>query len=286
MAQNNKKKSCLPDLISCRKFASYCLAEPDYGSDAANLNTRAVLSSDQRTYILNGTKAFISGGSMSDVYIVLARTGTSDSGAKGVTVFIVEKDTPGISFGSLENKMGWRTQPTCNVIMDDCIEPVNNILGKTNHGFKIAMSMLNGSRINISAAGIGAAITCYNKSVDYVKNRKQFSQTLSNLQSVQFKIADMYSKIYVRRMCLYDAARSLDTQSISQTQTMIQVAVAKQLATDLSYSAIDESLQVHGYGYMKEHEIERYLRDTRVHKIQGVTSEIMQLLFGRYALRD
>lgn len=238
---DSQRQYYLPAMVKFNKFASYCLTEPGNGSDAGNLQTRAVLSGDKRHYILNGTKAFISGGGMSDVYLVMARTGEHGSGPSGVTSFLVEKGTAGLSFGAQEKKMGWHTQPTCNVIFEDCHVPVENVLGGLGNGFKIAMTGLDGGRISIATLSTGAAIQCLNLSIDYVKQRKQFGAPLSKLQSIQFKLADMTIKLHSARGMIQRAAEMLDTQHPDAT---VYCAMAKKYATDAGFEICNQALQV------------------------------------------
>ena len=279
-----QRSKYLPELTQCQKFASYCLTEPNAGSDAGNLQTKAILSDDKQYYILNGSKAFISGGSTSDVYVVMARTGDSNSGPNGISCFIVDKDSVGLSFGAQEKKLGWRTQPTCSVIMEDCRVPVDNLLGGIGNGFKIAMSGLDGGRLSIGTISIGAAIQCLNWSIDYVKQRKQFGAPLSTLQSVQFKIADMTIQLHAARNMIKVAAELLDSKDKNAT---MYCAMAKKYATDIGFNVCNTALQLHGgYGYIQEYHIERHLRDVRVHQILEGTNEVMQVIVSRQMLKD
>jgi alkylation response protein AidB-like acyl-CoA dehydrogenase len=273
-----QKSKYLPTLLKMDKLASYCLTEPGSGSDAASLSTSAVLKGDK--YILNGSKAFISGAGSSDVYMVMARTG--EAGPKGVTCFIVEKDFPGISFGKKERKMGWNSQPTRVVILEDCQVPRENILGGKGEGFKIAMRGLVGGRINIASCSLGAAQACLEQSVTYTTDRKQFGGRLADQQNVQFKLAEMATDLVSSRLLVRQAAKMLDLGSPHAT---VYSAMAKKFATDHCFDVCNTALQLHGgYGYLKDYPIEQYVRDIRVHQILEGTNEIMQLIISRNLL--
>jgi len=275
-----QRQQWLPELCTMESLASYCLTEPGSGSDAASLSTKAVKDGDN--YILNGSKAFISGAGDTDVYLVMARTGAP--GPKGISCFIIPKDTPGLSFGKKEHKMGWNSQPTRAVILEDCAVPAANLLAGEGDGFKIAMSGLDGGRVNIAAISIGAAQQCLDVTVDYTAGRKQFGKALSDFQVNQFKLADMATSLTSSRLMVHNAARLLDAQSPSATTA---AAMAKVLATESSFQVCDEALQLHGgYGYLKEYPIERYLRDVRVHRILEGTSEVMRMIVSRAVLQD
>jgi len=270
-----QRKKYLPRLTTLELFSSYCLTEPNAGSDAASLQTRAERRGNK--YILNGTKAFISGGGVSDVYIVMARTG--GPGPKGVSAFIVEKGFKGLSFGANERKMGWNSQPTAMVIMEDCEVPAENLLGQEGEGFKFAMKGLDGGRINIAAMSLGGAQTCLNLTADYVQSRKQFGQPLVNQQSIQFKLADMLTELTASRLMVHQAARLLDAKDPRAT---VHAAMAKRYATDAGSRICNEALQMHGgYGYLKDFPIEKFVRDLRVHQILEGTNEIMRLIISR-----
>lgn len=270
----------LPDMMSMALMASYCLTEPGAGSDAASLRTRAVRDGDD--YVINGEKAFISGGSASDLYVCMVRTG--EDGPKGISCIVVEKDAPGLSFGKRERKLGWNSQPTAAVIFEDCRVPVANRLGAEGDGFTIAMQGLDGGRINIGACSVGGARACLETARDYVKQRRQFGQTLAEFQSVQFKLADMASELEAARLMLHRAAWMLDQGAHGTT---VAAAMAKRIATDTGFAVVNEALQLHGgYGYLKEYPIERYLRDLRVHQILEGTNEIMRVLISRDVLRQ
>lgn len=275
-----QRQKWLPDLCTMESLASYCLTEPGSGSDAASLSTKAVKEGDN--YILNGSKAFISGAGDTDVYLVMARTGAA--GPKGISCFIIPKDTPGLSFGKKEHKMGWNSQPTRAVILEDCAVPAANLLAAEGDGFKIAMNGLDGGRVNIGAISIGAAQQCLDVAVDYTAGRKQFGKALSDFQVNQFKLADMATDLVSSRLMVHNAARLLDAGSPSATTA---AAMAKVLSTESSFRVCDEALQLHGgYGYLKEYPIERYLRDVRVHRILEGTSEVMRMIVSRAVLQD
>jgi alkylation response protein AidB-like acyl-CoA dehydrogenase len=269
----------LTQLMTMAHFASYCLTEPGSGSDAAALVTRAVR--DGEDYVLNGTKAFISGGSESDLYVTMVRTG--GAGPEGITCLVVEKGAPGLSFGKKERKLGWNTQPTAMVIFEDCRVPVTNRLGEEGDGFKIAMMGLDGGRLNIGACSLGGARACYQTARDYLLERRQFGQRLADFQALQFKLADMATDLDAARLLLWRAATSLDAGAADAT---LHCAMAKRLATDVGFRVADEALQLHGgYGYLKDFGIERYLRDVRVHQILEGTNEIMRVIIARRLLR-
>ncbi|MCF8474638.1 MAG: isobutyryl-CoA dehydrogenase [Emcibacter sp.] len=272
-----RHKYC-PSLTVMEKFASYCLTEPGAGSDAASLRTKAVLDGDH--YVLNGSKAFISGGGRSDIYVVMVRTG--EAGPKGISTIVVEKGTKGLSFGAQEKKLGWHSQPTCMVNFEDCRVPKENLLGKEGDGFKIAMKGLDGGRLNIGACSLGAAQACLDLTVKYMAERKQFGKTLNQFQALQFRIADMATELEAARLLLHKAAMKLDEKSIDATP---YAAMAKRLATDTGFNIVNESLQLHGgYGYVQDYPIERFLRDVRVHQILEGSNEIMRLIISRHIL--
>jgi alkylation response protein AidB-like acyl-CoA dehydrogenase len=273
------KEKYLQDMTALRKFASYCLTEPNSGSDAASLQTRAVKNGNK--YVLNGSKMFISGGGFSDLYIVMARTG--GPGPKGISCFVVEKGTKGLSFGPNEKKMGWNTQPTCVVNFEDCEIDAENLVGEEGQGFKIAMAGLDGGRINIGATSLGGAQFCLDQTIEYAKVRKQFGKPLSELQSVQFKLADMFTNLEISRSMIYKAAELLDAKDPSAT---LYCAMAKRIATDNCFQIANECIQIHGgYGYLKDYQIERYVRDLRVHQILEGTNEIMRVIVARNILQ-
>jgi alkylation response protein AidB-like acyl-CoA dehydrogenase len=272
------RRRFLPGLCSMQLFASYCLTEPNAGSDAASLQTRAVDAGDH--YVLNGTKAFISGGGRSDVYVCMVRTG--EPGPKGITCLAVENGTPGLSFGAQERKLGWNSQPTAMVIFEDCKVPKANRIGAEGEGFSIAMAGLDGGRINIGACSIGAASACLEAAREHVLTRKQFGKALADFQATQFKLADMATELAAARLMIRQAAARLDAKHPEATMAC---AMAKRFATDAGFAVCNEALQMHGgYGYLKDYPIERYLRDARVHQILEGTNEIMRVIVSRRLL--
>lgn len=277
---SEQRRTWLPKLTTMEQFASYCLTEPGHGSDAGNLTTRAERSGDH--YLLNGQKAFISGGGESDVYVVMCRTG--GEGPKGISSLVVPKDTPGLSFGKKEEKLGWNSQPTRAVIFEDARVPVANRLGEEGIGFKVAMMGLDGGRLNIGACSIGGARFCLEQARDYMKQRRQFGRALAELQALQFKLADMATDLEAARLLIRQAACLLDAKHPDATQ---HCAMAKRFATDAGFAIVNDALQLHGgYGYIREYPIERYLRDLRVHQILEGTNEIMRMIVGRQLLAD
>ncbi len=270
-----QRQAFLPRLMTMEHFASYCLTEPGAGSDAGSLRTRAERDGDD--YVLNGTKAFISGGGASDVYVVMCRTG--EDGPKGISTLVVPKGTEGLSFGKKEKKLGWNSQPTAMVIFENARVPAANRLGAEGDGFKIAMSGLDGGRINISACSIGGARACLEAATGYARERKQFGQALADFQALRFKLADMATELEAARLMVQRAADALDRGDPGATAAC---AMAKRFATDAGFRICNEALQVHGgYGYLKDYPIERYLRDVRVHQILEGTNEIMRLIVAR-----
>lgn len=270
----------LPKLTTMEHFASYCLTEPGAGSDAAALNSRAVRDGDD--YVINGEKAFISGGSATDIYVCMLRTG--GDGADGISCIAIEKDAPGLGFGKLEKKLGWNSQPTTAVIFQDCRVPAANLIGKEGDGFKIAMQGLDGGRINIGACSVGGARTCLELAREHTKTRQQFGQPLAEFQALQFQLADMATELETARVMLHRAAWMLDNGAPGATTA---AAMAKRLATDFGFEVVNRALQLYGgYGYLKEFPIERYLRDLRVHQILEGTNEIMRVIIARDFLRQ
>jgi alkylation response protein AidB-like acyl-CoA dehydrogenase len=268
----------VPDVTSMRRFASYCLTEPGAGSDAASLKTRAERDGDH--YVLNGSKAFISGGGTSDVYVCMVRTG--GPGPKGISCLVVEKGTPGLSFGKKEKKLGWNSQPTAAVMFEDCRVPVANRLGEEGDGFKIAMKGLDGGRTNIAACSLGGARFCLEQAGEYMKVRKQFGQPLADFQALRFRIADMATELDAARLMVHRGAAALDAKDPAATT---YCAMAKRFATDVGFKVVNEALQLHGgYGYIKEYPIERHFRDLRVHQILEGTNEVMRLIVSRAVL--
>lgn len=271
----------LPKLATMDLIASYCLTEPGAGSDAAALKTRAEKVGNSH-YVLNGGKAFISGGGISDVYAVMCRTG--EEGSRGISCILVEKDTPGLSFGENEKKLGWNSQPTAMVNFDDCKVPAENLVGAEGEGFKIAMAGLDGGRINIAACSLGGARAALEASLDYVKDRKAFGRAIADFQATQFRLADMATELDAARLMVHRAAVSLDAKAPEATQ---HAAMAKRFATDIGYRIVDEALQLHGgYGYLKDYPVERLLRDLRVHRILEGTNEIMRVIIARKLLAN
>jgi alkylation response protein AidB-like acyl-CoA dehydrogenase len=269
----------LPRLASMEWLSSYCLTEPGAGSDAAALKTRAVRQSDH--YVLDGTKQFISGAGAADFYFVFART--SDDGPHGVSAFAIEKGTPGLSFGANEKKMGWNAQPTAQVIMEGCKVPAANLVGGIEgQGFKLAMSGLDGGRINIGACSLGAAWSAFDKARAYMLERKAFGRSLADFQALQFKIADMATDLEAARLMIYRAADALDR---GDPQGSMYAAMGKRYATDLGFEVANQALQLHGgYGYLKDYGLEKLVRDLRVHQILEGTNEIMRVVISRKVL--
>ena len=269
----------LPRLTSMEWIASYCLTEPDSGSDASAMRSRAVRDGD--AYVLNGSKAFISGSGVSDIYVAMVRTG--DEGAKGVSCFIIEKGTPGLSFGANEKKMGWNNQPTAQVIFEDCRVPVANRIGEEGDGFKFAMMGLDGGRLNIAACSLGTAQRAFDMALEYAKTREQFGQSIAEFQAIQFKLADMATDLEAARLMLYEAAKTLDDDKPEKTR---KSAMAKRFVTDTCFNVANEALQIHGgYGYLQDYEVERMVRDLRVHQILEGTNEIMRMIIARDLLK-
>jgi alkylation response protein AidB-like acyl-CoA dehydrogenase len=265
----------LPQLVGMDRFGAYCLTEPGSGSDAAALKTKAVR--DGEHYVVTGQKQFISAAGSADVYLVMVRTG--GEGPKGITCLIVEKGTPGLSFGANEKKMGWNAQPTRAVILDSCRVPVANRLGAEGEGFRIAMSGLDGGRLNIGACSIGGAESAFRKAVAYARERKAFGQPIDRFQSLQFKLADMATELESARLFLYSAAAAYDRQD---PETTMRCAMAKRKATDTGFEVANQALQIHGgYGYLADYGIEKIVRDLRVHQILEGTNEIMRMIVAR-----
>jgi alkylation response protein AidB-like acyl-CoA dehydrogenase len=269
----------LPRLTSMEWIASYCLTEPGSGSDAGAMRSRALRDGDH--YVLNGSKAFISGSGVSDIYVAMVRTG--DEGAKSVSCFIIEKGTPGLSFGANEKKMGWNNQPTAQVIFEDCRVPVENRIGEEGEGFKFAMMGLDGGRLNIAACSLGTAQRAFDMALEYAKTREQFGQSIAEFQAIQFKLADMATDLEAARLMLYEAAKTLDDGKAEKTR---KSAMAKRFVTDTCFNVANEALQIHGgYGYLQDYEVERMVRDLRVHQILEGTNEIMRMIIARDLLK-
>ncbi len=265
----------VPSLVGMEKIASYCLTEPGSGSDAAALRTMAVRDGDH--YVLNGSKAFISGAGRSDVYVVMVRTG--GEGPKGISTIVVEAGTPGLSFGANEKKMGWNAQPTAVVSFDDCRVPVTNLVGEEGAGFKYAMAGLDGGRLNIAACSLGGARLALETAQEYVAGRKQFGQAIGQFQNTQFELADMATDLEAARLMVLRGAWAIDTGHAEKTKWC---AMAKRLTTDACFQIADQALQLHGgYGYLKDYPLERIVRDLRVHRILEGTNEIMRVIVAR-----
>ncbi len=269
------KQKWLPDLCSMNKVFSYCLTEPGSGSDAAALKTRADRTNDG--YSLNGTKAFISGGSYSDAYVCMVRTG--EDGPKGISTVVVEDGTEGLSFGALEKKMGWLSQPTSQVQFDDCKVPADNLIGEEGKGFSYAMNGLDGGRLNISAGALGGAQKALDMTVQYMSERKAFGKSINQFQALQFRLAEYETKLQAARTFLRQAAWKLDNGDHDATKFC---AMAKLMVTDVAFEVANGCLQLHGgYGYLADYGIEKIVRDLRVHQILEGTNEIMRLIVSR-----
>ena len=269
-----------PLLTTGEKLASYCLTEPGAGSDAASLKTRAELVGNE--YVINGAKAFISGAGSTDVLVLMARTGDAASGASGISAFAVPADTPGISYGKKEQKMGWNSQPTRTISFDNVRIPADHLLGREGEGFKIAMKGLDGGRINIATCSVGAAQGALNAAQQYMQDRKQFGKPIASFQALQFKLADMATELVAARQMVRLAASKLDAGA---RDASTYCAMAKRFATDAGFTVINDALQLHGgYGYIREYPLERLLRDARVHQILEGTNEIMRVIIARRML--
>ncbi len=269
------KQKWLPDLCAMNKVFSYCLTEPGSGSDAAALKTRA--ERDNEGYVLNGTKAFISGGSYSDAYVCMVRTG--EDGPKGISTVVVEDGTDGLSFGALEKKMGWLSQPTSQVQFDDCKVPADNLIGEEGKGFTYAMNGLDGGRLNISAGALGGAQKALDLTVQYMSERKAFGKSINQFQALQFRLAEYETKLQAARTFLRQAAWKLDNGAHDATK---YCAMAKLMVTDVAFDVANGCLQLHGgYGYLADYGIEKIVRDLRVHQILEGTNEIMRLIISR-----
>jgi acyl-CoA dehydrogenase len=274
------KARYLPDLVSMEKIASYCLTEPGSGSDAAALKTSARRDGDH--YVLNGTKQFISGAGYNDVYVVMVRTGEEKT--KGVTCLVVDKDTPGLSFGAPEKKLGWNASPTAQVIFEDCRVPVANRVGAEGDGFRFAMMGLDGGRLNIGACSLGGAQRCLDEAIAYTKERQQFGQPVADFQNTQFMLADMATDLEAARALLYIAAAKVTANAPDKSRFS---AMAKRLSTDSGSEIVNKALQLFGgYGYLRDYPIERFWRDLRVHSILEGTNQVMRMIIGRDLLRQ
>jgi acyl-CoA dehydrogenase len=274
------KARYLPDLVSMEKIASYCLTEPGSGSDAAALKTSA--RRDGEYYVLNGTKQFISGAGYNDVYVVMVRTGEEKT--KGVTCLVVDKDTPGLSFGAPEKKLGWNASPTAQVIFEDCRVPVANRVGAEGDGFRFAMMGLDGGRVKIGACSLGGAQRCLDETIAYTKERQQFGQPVADFQNTQFMLADMATDLEAARALLYIAAAKVTANAPDKSRFS---AMAKRLSTDSGSEIVNKALQLFGgYGYLRDYPIERFWRDLRVHSILEGTNQVMRMIIGRDLLRQ
>jgi hypothetical protein len=269
-----------PALTGGRQLASYCLTEPGAGSDAASLRTAATRDGDH--YVLQGSKAFISGAGATDALVVMARTG--GAGAAGISAFLVDAQSPGITYGRKEEKMGWNSQPTRAIAFDQVRVPASHLLGEEGEGFKIAMKGLDGGRINIACCSVGAAQGAMAAAQRHMHERRQFGRALADMQALQFKLADMATELVAARQMVRLAACKLDAHS---PDAQVYCAMAKRLATDIGFQVCNEALQIHGgYGYIREYPLERYLRDARVHQILEGTNEIMRVIVARRLLQD
>lgn len=273
------KDRYLPRLVGAEWLASYCLTEPSSGSDAAALKTRAVRDGDH--YVVTGTKQFISGAGENELYLVMCRTG--EAGPKGISCLAIERDMPGVSFGANEKKLGWHSQPTRAVILEEVRVPVANLVGAEGEGFRIAMMGLDGGRLNIGACSLGGAQRCLDEAVAYTRDRKQFGKPIADFQNTQFTLADMATELEAARALLYMAAAKVTADAPDKTRF---AAMAKRLATDTGSSVVDRALQLHGgYGYLMDYPIERFWRDLRVHSILEGTNQVMRMIVGRDLLR-
>ena len=273
------RRRYLPRLTTMELIASYCLTEPGAGSDAASLRTTAKRDGDH--YVLNGAKAFISGAGVSDIYVVMVRTG--ESGPRGVSTLVVEKGTPGLSFGANENKMGWRSQPTAVVNFDNCRVPIENRVGEEGEGFKFAMAGLDGGRLNIASCSLGGAALALDCAKSHLETRNQFGKPLREFQALQFRLADMATELEAARLMVRRGAAAMDAKHPDATQ---YCAMAKRFATDAGFEVANQALQLHGgYGYLKDYPLERIVRDLRVHQILEGTNEIMRVIIAREMFR-
>ena len=275
-----QKDRYLPGIASGDLIASFALTEPEAGSDAGSLRTRAIRDGDH--YVLNGAKQFISGAGSNEVYVAMVRTG--EDGPKGITCMVIEKDFEGVSFGANEKKLGWHSQPTAQLILEDVRVPVENVVGGEGEGFRIAMMGLDGGRLNIGACSIGGAQRCLDEAITYTKDRTQFGKAVAEFQNTQFTLADMATDLEAARALLYLAAAKVTDNAPDKTRFS---AMAKRLATDNGSAIVDRALQLHGgYGYLQDYPIERFWRDLRVHSILEGTNQIMRMVVGRDLLRQ
>ncbi|MBD8548220.1 acyl-CoA dehydrogenase family protein [Sphingomonas sp. CFBP 8760] len=269
------KDKYLPDLVTMDRLASYCLTEPGSGSDASALKTRAVRDGDD--WIVTGSKQFISGAGENEVYVTMVRTG--EEGPKGISALVIEKDMPGVSFGANERKLGWHSQPTRQVTFDGVRVPAENLVGELGEGFRIAMTGLDGGRLNIGACSLGGAQRCLDEAIGYTRDRQQFGKAIAEFQNTQFTLADMATELEAARALLYMAAGKVTANAPDKTRF---AAMAKRLATDTGSAVADRALQLHGgYGYLMDYPIERFWRDLRVHSILEGTNQVMRMIVGR-----
>ena len=274
------KAKYLPDMVTCERIGSYCLTEPGSGSDAAALKTKAVKDGDH--YVVTGSKAFISGGGENEIYVVMVRTGAD--GPKGISCLVIEKDMPGVSFGANEKKLGWRSQPTAQVNFDGVRVPVENLVGAEGQGFSIAMSGLDGGRLNIGACSLGGAQRALDEAQKYTSERRQFGTRIIDFQNTQFGLADMATELEAARALLYMAAAKVTAGAHDKTKF---AAMAKRLATDTGSAIVDRALQMHGgYGYLQDYPIEKLWRDLRVHRILEGTNEVMRMIVAREMMKQ
>ncbi|MBB5321408.1 acyl-CoA dehydrogenase family protein [Marinobacter oulmenensis] len=281
-ASDDLRQDVVPRLASGEWLGSYCLTEPGAGSDAASLRTRAVRDGD--SYVLNGSKMFISGAGGTDILVVMARTGEADSGARGISTFVVPAGADGISYGKNEEKMGWHSQPTRLVTFEDVRIPAANRVGEEGEGFAIAMKALDGGRLNIATCSLGGAQSALLRARNYLHERQQFGKPLATFQALQFKLADMATNLVAARQMVRLGAFKLDS---GDPEATLHCAMAKRFATDTCFEVVNEALQLHGgYGYIQEYPVERLLRDLRVHQILEGTNEIMRLIVARRVLED
>lgn len=279
-ASDEMKARIMPDVLSLNTVLSYCLTEPGSGSDAAALKTRAAKTNEG--YTLNGTKAFISGGGYSDAYVCMVRTG--EDGPKGISTVYVEDGTAGLSFGGLEDKMGWKSQPTAQVQFDDCKIPADNLVGEEGSGFKYAMMGLDGGRLNIASCSLGAAQQALNMTLQYMSERKAFGKSIDQFQGLQFRLADLEIELQAARVFLRQAAWKLDQGTPDASK---HCAMAKKFVTEAGSKIVDQCLQLHGgYGYLADYGIEKLVRDLRVHQILEGTNEIMRVITARHLLAE
>ncbi|WP_296931938.1 acyl-CoA dehydrogenase family protein [uncultured Marinobacter sp.] len=281
-ASDDLKQEIVPKLASGEWLASYCLTEPGAGSDAANLRTKAVRDGD--SYVINGSKVFISGAGATDILVLMARTGAPDSGYKGISTFVIPADADGISYGKNEEKMGWHSQPTRMISLENVRIPASNRVGDEGDGFAIAMKGLDGGRLNIATCSLGGAQAALLRARNYMHEREQFGKPLAAFQALQFKLADMATNLVAARQMVRLGAFKLDN---ADPEATLHCAMAKRFATDACFEVVNEALQLHGgYGYIREYPLERYLRDLRVHQILEGTNEIMRLIVARRLLDD